>query len=94
MPCAQPCSTDCRKSTGRACASQAAAQAQGELGKPQARFSIDFPPGFVSRTSAIADPCFIGRRGNEAARSHEPVQQCFQENRSVKPRKRKKGAKA
>lgn len=93
MPCAPSCRTSCRTPAGQATASQLQEPGSRGNGNAHARFSIDFPPGFVSRTSNLSDPCFIGRRGNEAARGHEPVQQCFQENRSVKPRKREKGVK-
>lgn len=35
-------------------------------------YQIDWPPGFVSRTSDPADPCFIGKIGDTANRVHAP----------------------
>jgi hypothetical protein len=37
-------------------------------------YSIDWPPGFVSRTCDPTDTCFVGPKGNEKGRSHAPAE--------------------
>jgi hypothetical protein len=75
MPTSQRSTPSCGNSDSRAHASQRKGQAQEADGNGRAeRFSIDWPPMFVSRTSNPADPCYLGRRGGELNRCHAPAE--------------------
>lgn len=41
-------------------------------------FSINWPPGFISRTCCPTDACFVGPKGNEKGRSHAPAEASVQ----------------
>lgn len=79
MPHTLSCRTSFHESASQHQASQLPARLDGDGAIERPRFSIDFPPGFRSRTSARGDPCFVGKLGNEAKRAHEPSKQRFKE---------------